>query len=113
MKRNIALVLVCLTLIGGPAMASGAKRTADTTCSSTSSCLPNIRMVPTSKDGSVYRVRFVEVVGADQRRWTAGPWFTLEGAQRAAGRLSDSSGVPDKSIKIQVNSGTGWQDYAN
>jgi hypothetical protein len=67
-------------------------------------------MVPTQKAEQAYRVRFVEVVGADRYHWTAGPFFTLESAERAVKRLNKASGVPDKSIRIDVASD--WQAFA-
>ena len=116
--RKFAVAILTAVIIftsGMFAMASTtttAYKSNSTTCSSTTSCLPNIRMVPSAEDSTVYRVRFVEIVGAERRNWTAGPWFSLDGATRAAERLADASGVVDSSIKIQVNASNSWVVYA-
>ncbi len=65
-------------------------------------------------DGSVYRVFFVENIYSNQYRYFAGPWFTLEGAQRAAERLDALDSVPANGVRIQVLAPgqDSWQNFA-
>ena len=86
-----------------------------TNCSSTQSCKPvGYQYEPwQNDDGYVFRVRFVENVGADQYRWFAGPFFTLGQAQKAADKISDASGTIDGSVRIETSSTPNWLVYAD